>query len=66
MKIVFTLTFVIAVILSAGIGCLVILEILTFDEGKQYIIKALSVVLLLGVSSAVIALVTGNKNTPVE
>jgi hypothetical protein len=60
MKIVFTLTIVLAVIVSAGIGSLVIFEVLSIDRAKEYIFKAVSVIVLLGVASALIALVTGN------
>ncbi|MBT8129360.1 MAG: hypothetical protein KJP10_05165 [Gammaproteobacteria bacterium] len=60
MKIVFILTIVLAVIVSAGIGSLVIFEVLSFDQAKEYIFKAVSVIVLLGAASALIALVTGN------
>ena len=61
MKIVFTLTIVLAVIVSAGIGSLVIFEVLSLDQAKEYIFKALSVIILLGGASAAIAFVTGNN-----
>jgi uncharacterized BrkB/YihY/UPF0761 family membrane protein len=61
MKIVFTLTFILAVIVSAGIGSLVIFEVLSFDQAKEYIFKVVSVIVLLGVASALIAFVTGNN-----
>ena len=60
MKIVFILTFILAVIVSAGIGSLVIFEVLSFDQAKEYIFKAVSVIALLGGASALIALVTGS------
>ena len=60
MKIVFTLTIILAVIVSAGIGSLVILEVLSFDQAKEYIFKAVSFIVLIGVASAMISLVTGN------
>lgn len=66
MKVVLILTFIIAVILSSSIGCLIIFEVFTFDQGMEYIFKTLAAIILLGVSSAAIALVTGNKNTPSE
>jgi branched-subunit amino acid ABC-type transport system permease component len=66
MKLVFTLTFILAVIVSAGIGCLVIFEIISFDQGKNYLLKTVAVIVLLGAASAVIALVSGSKNTPDE
>lgn len=62
MKVVFTLTLIIAVIISASIGCLIIFDVITVDQGKDYIFKALSAIILLGASSAVIGLVTGDKN----
>ena len=61
MKIVFTLTIVLAVIVSAGIGSLVIFEVLSFDQAKEYIFKAVAVIVLLGAASALIALVTGSS-----
>ena len=60
MKTIFTLTLVLAVIVSAGIGSLVIFEVLSFDQAKEYIFKALAVIILFGGASAVIAFVTGN------
>lgn len=66
MKVVLTLSLVIAVIVTAGIGCLMIFEIISFDLGMDYIFKAIAVIILLGISSVIIALVTGNKNTPGE
>ena len=60
MKIVFILTFILAVIVSAGIGSLVIFEVLSFDQAKEYIFKAVSAIALLGAASALIALVTGS------
>ena len=60
MKIVFTLTIILAVIVSAGIGSLVIFEVLSIVQAKEYIFKAVSVIVLLGVASALIALVTGS------
>ena len=61
MKIVFTLTVVLAVIVSAGIGSLVIFEVLSFDQAKEYIFKAVAVIVLLGAASALIAFVTGSS-----
>ena len=60
MKIVFTLTIVLAVIVSTGIGSLVIFEVLSLEQAKEYIFKAVSVIALLGAASALIALVTAN------
>ena len=64
MKTVFTLTFIIAVIITTGIGSLVVLDVLSYDQGKEYIFKALSVIALLGAASALITLVAGNSKTP--
>ena len=66
MKVVLILTFIIAVIMTAGIGSLVIFEVLTFDQGLDFLLKTLAAVILLGASSAVIALVIGSKNTSSE
>jgi len=62
MKLVITLTLIIAVVVSAGIGCLVIFEILSLG----YILKSLAVIALLGAASAAISLVTGKHNAPRE
>jgi len=64
MKIVFTLTFLLAVILFTVIGCLVIFEVFTFDEGMEFSYKALSAILLLGAASALVSLTIRNKNPP--
>ena len=63
MKAVFNLTLMIAVIVAAGIGCLVIVDVLTFDQGKDYAFKALAVIALLGGASAIISLFAGNKKS---
>jgi branched-subunit amino acid ABC-type transport system permease component len=66
MKVIFIITFIIAVIMSASIGCLIIFKVFSFDQGVDYIFKSLTAIILLGVSSALIALVTGKKGTPSE
>ena len=58
MKVIYSLTFILAVIMSAGIGCLIIFEVFTFDQGLDYMLKVLAVIILLGLSSAAIAFVT--------
>lgn len=60
MKTVLILTLVVAVIMSAGIGCLVIFGIFSIEQGLDYSFKALAAIVLLGVASAAISLVTGN------
>lgn len=64
MKTVLTLTLVVAVIVSAGIGCLVIFGIFSVEQGLEYSFKALAAIVLLGVASAAISLVTGNSGGP--
>lgn len=63
MKIVLNLTLIIAVIVSTLIGCLVIFEILTVDQGMEYLLKALAVIFLVGISSVLVRLVTMDRNT---
>jgi hypothetical protein len=46
--------------MSAGIGCLVIFGIFSIEQGLDYSFKALAAIVLLGVASAAISLVTGN------
>lgn len=66
MKTVLTLTLIVAVLISTAIGCLVIFEVFSVDQGMDYAFKALAAIFLLGVSSAVISLVTSNKGAPEE
>lgn len=66
MKTVLALTLIVAVIISTVIGCLVIFEIFSVDQGLDYAFKALAAIALLGVSSALISLVTSNKGAPEE
>lgn len=61
MKTVLILTLIIAVIVSTAIGCLVIFEVFSVDQGLDYAFKALAAIVLLGASSALISLVTSNK-----
>ena len=62
MKVVFTLTFVIAIILTTLIGCLVILEIISLAQGKAYLWKSLALAVLLGGASALLAYLSGRAN----
>ncbi len=66
MKTVLSLTLVIAVSVSAIIGCLVIFNIFTVDQGMDYLYKALSAIFLLGAASALIRFVTDSKGSPGE
>ena len=65
MKVIYSLTFILVIIISAGIGCLTIFEVLTFDQGLDYILKASAAIVLLGLSSAAISFVN-TKNKPNE
>jgi len=65
MKIIFNLTLILAVVISAGIGCLIIFEVFEFEQGLDYILKALAAIVLLGVSSAAVTFMTVN-NKPDE
>jgi len=66
MKTVLSLTLVIAVSVSAIIGCLVIFNIFTVDQGMDYLYKALSAIILMGVASALIRFITDRKGNPDE
>lgn len=66
MKTVINLTLIIAVIISAGIGCLVIFGMISVDQGMNYGLKALAAIVLLGVASAVISFVTSSGDAPEE
>ncbi len=66
MKTVLVLTLIVAVIVSTAIGCLVIFEIFSVDQGLEYTFKALAAIVLLGVVSAVVSLVTNIKGAPEE
>lgn len=58
MKIIYNLTFILAVIISACIGCLVIFNVIAFDQGLDYLFKSLATIVLLGASSAAVSFVT--------
>ena len=64
MKAVVTFTFIFAVMTSAFIGCLMIFEIFTVAQGLECLLKALAAILLIGVSSAAVSLVTGDRESP--
>ena len=66
MKPVITFTFIIAVMVSALIGCLMIFEIFTVKEGFDSLLRALAAIGLIGASSAVITLAIGDNNSPGE
>lgn len=63
MKAVFTITLTFVILTFAGIACAVILNFMTMDEGINLLTKALSILVLLGISSALITKLTGiNKS----
>ena len=62
MKIVFLLTLMLMMIVITIIGCLIIFDVFTMDQGLAFGYKALAVLLLLGVSSASFSLFIGTKN----
>ena len=60
MKAVTTFTFIFAVMTTAFIGCLMIFEIFTVAQGFECLLKALAAILLIGGSSALVTLATGD------
>ena len=59
MKTVFTITVIFIILTVAGIGCAVILGIMTTDEATTLLTKALAIFILLGACSALIAKLSG-------
>ena len=66
MKIVFLLTLMIMMITTTIIGCLIIFDVFTLDQGLVFGYKALAALLLLGLSSAAFSLFLGSRNRPDE
>ncbi len=66
MKVILVLTAIVAIVMCAGIGSLVIFGIIDVSRGIEYLIKSLAVIILLGGSSALIALVTGKQDNQGE
>jgi hypothetical protein len=62
MKLVFLLTLMIMMIVITVIGCLIIFDVFTLDQGLTFGYKALAALLLLGVSSAIFSLFIGTRN----
>ena len=52
----FLLTLVIAVIVLTAIGCLMVVDVIGMEAGKDLPFKSLAAILLLGVASAAVAL----------
>ena len=61
MKKVLVLSVIFAVIAVAVLGSLMIFEILSLEQGFNYLVKALAAIVLLGGASAVILLVMGDN-----
>ncbi len=61
MKIVFILTLIFALIATSCISCFVILDFYSLAEAAESLLEVLAVILLLGFSSALIALVIGRQ-----
>ena len=66
MKIVLLLTLMIMMITTTIIGCLIIFDVVTLDQGLVFGYKALAALLLLGLSSAAFSLFLGSNNRPDE
>ena len=62
MKIVFLLTLMLMMIVITIIGCLIIFDVFTLDQGLVFGYRALAALLLLGVTSAVFSLFIGTNN----
>ncbi|MGI9241174.1 MAG: hypothetical protein ACR2RV_10260 [Verrucomicrobiales bacterium] len=66
MKAISIFALVLAIMMSAGIGCLIIFEAFTLEQGVVYLSKTVAAIALLGASAAVIALLTGSRDAPSE
>jgi len=66
MKIVFLLTLMLMMIVITVIGCLIIFDVFTLDQGLVFGYRALAALLLLGVTSAVFSLFIGTNNRSSE
>ena len=64
MKAILTLSLVITVVVLAVIGCLVIVDVVDVDTGKELALKSLAAILVLGVSSIAVALLIRKKSDP--
>jgi hypothetical protein len=62
MKIVALLTLMLMLIVITIIGCLVIFDVFTLDQGLAFSYRALAALLLLGITSAIFSLFIGNKH----
>jgi len=66
MKIVFLLTLMLMMTVITVIGCLIIFDVFTLDQGLVFGYKTLAALLLLGVTSALISLFIGTGNRSSE
>ena len=66
MKLVFLFTLTIAVMVTAGIGCLAIFEIVSVGLAMELLLKSLAAIGLIGASSVAIAALTGLQPAPAE
>ena len=62
MKAIMVLTLIFALVVATCMGCLMIFDVVSVERGTDLLLKSLAVILVLGVSSAVIALLIRNKN----
>lgn len=63
MKIVFLLSLMIAMIVTTVIGCLIIFDVFSLQQGMDFGLKALSAIALLGGASAIFSLFIRNKKS---
>ena len=64
MKTVFNLTLVIAMLVAASIGCLIIFEVFSVARGAELLFKSLAALVLLGATAAAIARLAAPGTTP--
>ena len=62
MKAILTLMLVITVVVLAAIGCLVIVDVVSVETGKELALKSLAAILVLSASSSVVALLIRSKS----
>ena len=56
MKAILMLTLVVAVIVLTAIGCLMVVDVISMEAGRELAFKSLAAILVLGAASAAIAL----------
>ncbi len=64
MNTILNLTLVVALLIAASIGCLMIFEVFSIVQGAELLLKSLAALILVGATSAAIGFIAAPRSAP--